>query len=78
MSEELKQIFILFILGLIFSIISWLSWTRKEFTIRFTRYRREDSPFVFCFYLTANILCAVVCILIGIVSSISLLRSSGW
>lgn len=78
MSDELARIFLLFIIGLISSIISWLSWTRQQFTVRFTRYRREDSPFTFWFYLTSSILGAVLFTLMGIVFSISLLRSSGW
>jgi hypothetical protein len=79
MSEELKQIFILFTIGLISGIISWLAWTRKQFTVRFTRYRCEDSPFTFWLYLTSGILGAVLFTLMGIVYSISLLRSSfGW
>ncbi len=51
MSDEVAQIFLLFIIGLIFSIISWLFWTRQEVTSRFTRYRREDSPITFWFHL---------------------------
>ncbi len=78
MSDELVRIFLLFIIGLICSIISWLFWTRQEVTSRSKRYRRENSPFVFWFYLTLNILSAVFFILMGIVFSISLLRSSGW
>jgi SNF family Na+-dependent transporter len=74
MSDELVQIFLLFIIGLMCRIISWLSWTRQEVTSRFTRYRREDSPFAFWFNLTAYILSAVVFTLGGIVFSISLLR----
>lgn len=75
MSDELLQIIILFIIGLMFSIISWLSWTRQEVISRFTRYRREDSPFAFWINLTMYITGAVMFTLGGIIFSISLLRS---
>ena len=76
MSDEVAGIFILFIFGLIFSFLSWLSWTQKQATYRSKRYRREDSPFAFWLILSFKILMAVALLLFGIYSSISLLRSS--
>jgi hypothetical protein len=75
-TNDLVGTFVLFILGLFFIFNSWRSLTRNQITYRFTQYRREDSPFAFWFYVTMNILCAVLFSLMGIVFSIYLLRSS--
>lgn len=76
MSNELAGIFMCFIFGLIFTFASWRAWTQKQVTYRSQRYRRADSPFVFWFILSYQILCALLVILLGIYLSIHLLRSS--
>ncbi len=76
MSDELAAIFILFIFGLIFTFLSWQSWTQQQVTYRSQRYRREDSPIAFWLILSFKILVAAALLLFGIYSSISLLRSS--
>ncbi len=76
MSNELAGIFTCFIFGLIFTFASWRAWTRKQVHYRSQLYRCEDSPFAFWLILSFQILCAVLSLLLGIVLSIHLLRSS--
>ncbi len=76
MPDELAEIFILFILGLIFTFVSWRAWTQKEVTYRSQRYRRKDSPFAFWFYLSLFSSIAILSLIFAIVFSIHLLRSS--
>lgn len=74
-TNDLAVTFVLFLLGLFFIFNSWRSLNRNQITYRFTQYRREESPFAFWFYVTLNILCAVLFTLMGIGWSIYLLYS---
>ncbi|MDI1312235.1 hypothetical protein [Prosthecobacter sp.] len=76
MSNELACIFMCFISGLILTFVSWRAWTRQEVTCRYGRFRRKDNPFTFWFYTSLYVFFAVLSLIIGIVLSISLLRSS--
>jgi hypothetical protein len=73
MSDEVAEIFILFIFG---GIFTWRALTLNEITYRGKRYRRKDSPFDFWVYTTLVTTCAVLSILGGIVFSIYLLYTS--
>ncbi len=76
MSDELAEIFILLILGGIFSFNLWLSWTRKKFTYKGKRYSLAEHPFAFRLLISLNALLAVVLFFLALVFSISLIRSS--
>jgi hypothetical protein len=77
MSNELAGIFMCFIFGLLFTFVSWLSWTRQEAPGHHgRRHRRKDSPFAFWFYLSLHISMAILSLIFAIVFSIHLLRSS--
>ena len=77
MSNELAEIFILLIFGLLFTFVSWRSWARQEVPGRHgRRYRRADSPFAFWFYLSLHVSSAILSLIFALVFSISLLRSS--
>ena len=77
MSNELAKIFILLLFGLLFTFVSWLSWTRQEAPGHHgRRHRRKDSPFAFWFYLSLHISMAILSLIFAIVLSIHLLRSS--
>jgi hypothetical protein len=76
MSDEVAEIFILFIFGLIFTFVSWRALTLNEITYRYGRYSRKDNPFEFWFYTSLYVFFAVLLILGGIGFSIYLLCSS--